>query len=48
MSTAFDYAAFIDELRELVVRAREFRHDERSPTEKVASLSFLFISFYIR
>jgi hypothetical protein len=30
MSTAFDYAAFIDELRELVVRAREFRHDERS------------------
>ncbi|WNC94389.1 hypothetical protein RI103_35030 [Paraburkholderia sp. FT54] len=30
MSTAFDYAAFIDELRELVVRAREFRPDERS------------------
>ena len=30
MSKAFDYAGFIDELRELVVRAREFGQDERS------------------
>jgi len=30
MSTAFDYTAFIGELRELVVRAREFRRDENN------------------
>lgn len=36
MSTAFDYAAFIDELRDLVVRAKEFGQAERS----VSSESF--------
>jgi len=30
MSTAFDYTAFIGELRELVVRAREFRRNENN------------------
>jgi hypothetical protein len=34
MSTPFDYAAFIAELRELVVRAKEFRQDERSPNSQ--------------